>query len=276
VRKRRLAAELSRLRAAAGRTIDDVAVAVGVSKSTLSRVENGQIVPRLPVLRSLLGEFGVTGERAAWLEQLSRDAAKRGWWETAGGTAMRDATRMLIGLEAEADRINQFTAAMVSGLAQVPPYAEAVLASARPDLGADEIAQLVAARIQRQTRLGEVRLWLIVAEEVLMRPIGGRAVMRQQIARLLELAIDLPRTTLQVLGCEAGAHPGLSGSFTVLGFEAPEDPDVVYVEGTLWDACLEDAGDVTRYKLCFEILQATALAPADSVARLSHHLGEYS
>jgi hypothetical protein len=47
--------------------------------------------------------------------------------------------------------------------------------------------------------------------------------------------------TLQVLPFEAGAHAGLDGGFTIVGFELIGDPDVVYLEHTTSDLYLEDS-----------------------------------
>lgn len=276
VRRRRLTAELCRLREVSGRTIDEIAGDVGVSKSSLSRIENGIVVPRIPVLRGLLAVYGVTGEHAVWLEQLCRDAAKKGWWELAGSASMRDATRTLIGLEGEATRINQFSINVLTGLVQVRSYAHAVLKTALPNARKDEIETLVETRIRRQERLGDARLWVILAEELFLRPVGGASAMREQIEHLVELTDSFPRATVQVLGREGGEHPGMSGPFTVMGFDPSTDPEVVYVEGNLWDAVIEDADIVGAYRNNFEILQATALSPADSRARLLRYVKEYS
>lgn len=276
VRRRRLTAELCRLREVSGRTIDDVAKDVGISKSSLSRIENGLVVPRIPVLRALLTAYGVDREQAQWLEQLCRDAAAKGWWELAGTAAMRDATRMLIGLEAEATRSNWFNMSIISGLLQIRSYAQATLRTALPDLDEGALEALVEARLQRQDRLGDVCLWVILAEEVLMRPVGGPATMRAQVERLLDVASSGPRSTIQVLGRESGEHPGMSGPFIVMEFDLPGDPDVVYVEGNLWDALIEDPHVVDHYKRNFQTLQAMALSPAESKARLLHYVKEYT
>jgi transcriptional regulator with XRE-family HTH domain len=275
VRRRRLTAELRSLRETSGRTIDEVAGEVGISKSSLSRVENGLVVPRIPVLRGLLSTYGVTGEQAAWLEQLCRDAKKKGWWELAGSSAMRDATRTLIGLEAEATRINQFSISVLTGLVQVRPYARAVLKATLPDADEDKIDALVETRMRRQERLGDFRFWIILAEELLMRPVGGPRAMRAQVERLVELAEPGSRTTVQVLARRSGEHPGMGGPFSILGFDSPDHADVVYAEASLWDVCIEEPRVIESYKEYFETLQAMAVGPTESWALLAQYVKEY-
>jgi transcriptional regulator with XRE-family HTH domain len=112
VRRRRLLAELRRLRDASGKTIDQVAEDIGMSKSTLSRIENGLSGIKTPTLRALLVEYGVTGEHAAQLEQLAKEASRRGWWQVAGPT---DNFKTIVGLEAEATWINYYGASFPIG-----------------------------------------------------------------------------------------------------------------------------------------------------------------
>lgn len=263
LRRRRLASSLRRLREESGLTAEEVADAVGLSKSAISRIENGQVTPRLLVVRALTTHYGVPADEAAVLEQLCRDAALKGWWQNVGDLpTVPDATKTRIGLEAEATEINEFSLTFITGLLQVPAYARAVLKAVYRDAKSDDIDQAVEVRLRRQDRLPSMRLWVILTEEALLRPIGGRAVMAEQVHRLIQ-ASEEPKTTIQVLGRESGAHPGMAGGFTVMSFGA-SDPDVVYVEGNQWDACVEEDDMVAVYTRQFDTLRALALGPDDS------------
>ncbi len=267
VRRRRLTAELRRLRDASDLTIDQVAADIGVSKSALSRIENGLVGVKLPVLRALFRVYGVTGQQAEMLERLSGEATQKGWWQHFGvDTVSLDSTQTLIGLEEEASSENDFSLTCLSGLLQTREYAMAIM-RATVDASDEAVESAVEMRIRRQQRLGDIHLWSIIAEEALTRPIGGPEVMRAQIEHLIQIA-GSRRVTLQVLAKEHREHPGMSGPFAILNLDSPLDLKAVYVEGNLWDACLEGPAEVAYYERAFEILRAMALGPQESVSRL--------
>jgi transcriptional regulator with XRE-family HTH domain len=271
MRRRRLTAELRRLREASGLTIDEVAARIGLSKSTISRIETGDVELKLPVLRSLMSQYGVADEQAALLEKLTREAAEKGWWHVAGG--VRDATKELIGLESEASWVNDFSCSIITGLLQTPDYARAVVRKALPEAPERDWESAIEVRLRRQRRLGELRLWVIVTEEALLRPIGSREIMAEQLNHLVKMAAE-PKTRIQVLPLGAGAHAALGGNFAVIGFEPTTDPEVVYVEGHRWDACIEETDQVEIYKRSFQELTADAVSFENSVATLRHRSEE--
>jgi Domain of unknown function (DUF5753) len=84
-------------------------------------------------------------------------------------------------------------------------------------------------------------------EGALHRPIGGSAVMRDQLARIVEAAV-LPNVTFQVIPLAVGAHPALDSTFTIIRFDEPMINDVVYVEGLVGNIYLEGASDLKRYE----------------------------
>ena len=69
-------------------------------------------------------------------------------------------------------------------------------------------------------------LWVLLAESALDRLVGGPAVMRAQLARLLEESRK-PNVTLRVVAKETGANEGLDGPFKII--RVPER-DVAFVE----------------------------------------------
>lgn len=271
VRRRRLIAELRRLRESQNKTIDEVSAAIGMSKTTLSRIENGLSGVKVPLLRALLGEYGVTGDSAVQLEQLSREASQRGWWQVSGPT---DPFKTLVGLEAEAKWINYFSNTFIIGLLQTEAYARALLEVIDFDATEEEIELAVQLRLKRQERLADLRLGIILGEESLLRPIGGNETMIEQIERLLQASTER-EIDLQILAREAGEHVGLAGNFQVIGLDFA-GPEAVYVEGARWDACIEDPEQLTVYMRSFEKLRALALGPGDSRTRLHKIAKDYS
>jgi hypothetical protein len=91
--------------------------------------------------------------------------------------------------------------------------------------------------------------------------VGGRAVMRNQLSRLTEVAA-LPQVTIQVVPFGRGGHAAASGSFTVLRFAEPELLDVVYIEQLTSALYLDNREDVDHYLEVMNNLSAEALTPA--------------
>jgi hypothetical protein len=87
--------------------------------------------------------------------------------------------------------------------------------------------------------------------------------MAAQRRRLLE---DAARSavTIRVLEVEAGAHAGMDGPFTIFGFPAAAERDVVALDSAADALYLEDPEDVARYRRVFELLLPAALPPEAS------------
>jgi transcriptional regulator with XRE-family HTH domain len=275
VRQRRLARELRRLREGAHLTIEQVANKLELSPSTVSRIETAQVGIRPRDVRELLDIYGVAGVQRDELLQIARERRQQPWWQE-----YRDLPNMaLAGFEADATSISQFSALLVPGLLQTEAYAREVLTAIRLDARPGDIQRRMDLRLNRQALLtGETapQYWVVLDEAVVRRPVGGPAVMGAQLEYLAQMAA-LPSVTLQVLPFGAGAHAGMDGEFTIFGYRAPEDPDVVYIENTGGDAYIEDADVTRRYNRIFDHLRAAALDPAESVrtlAELEHRLQE--
>jgi transcriptional regulator with XRE-family HTH domain len=275
VRQRRLARELRRLREGAHLTIEQVANKLELSPSTVSRIETAQVGIRPRDVRELLDIYGVAGVQRDELLQIARERRQQPWWQE-----YRDLPNMaLAGFEADATSISQYSALLVPGLLQTEAYAREVLTAIRLDARPGDIQRRMDLRLNRQALLtGETapQYWVVLDEAVVRRPVGGPAVMGAQLEYLAQMAA-LPSVTLQVLPFSAGAHAGMDGEFTIFGYRAPEDPDVVYIENTGGDAYIEDADVTRRYNRIFDHLRAAALDPAESVgtlAELEHRLQE--
>jgi hypothetical protein len=148
----------------------------------------------------------------------------------------------------------------VPGLLQTEAYARAQLRGTLPHATEAEIESRVAARLERQPVLLKAdapKLWAIMDEAALRRLVGGPDVMRGQAAHLLEARL-LPNVTIQVIPYDAGAHPGMDGSFVILEFPGQDDPSIVYVESAAGGLFLEQDAEIRRYMLMFEHLRAAA------------------
>jgi transcriptional regulator with XRE-family HTH domain len=264
VRRRQLARTLRELRVYAGLTIEAAAPQLDVSASKLSRIENAHQGVDVHMVRSMLDLFDVGGDRWTEILDLTREASAKGWWRAYG---LDD--KGYLPLEAEASAVRDFTVTYVPGLLQTAAYARALFEASFRRRSAAIINRDVTVRMIRQERLNSpdrpVELLAVIDEPVLHRPVGGTAVMRAQLAHLVEAAA-LGTVTLQVLPTGIGAHPGIDGAFTVLSFEGLGEPDMGYVEHPMGSTHIEKGEDVKRARLVFDHLRTVAYSPAESVA----------
>ncbi|MEV4288870.1 helix-turn-helix transcriptional regulator [Nonomuraea bangladeshensis] len=266
---RRLAAELRRLREAAGLSQEDVANQTGVNVATLYRIETGRAKPQPRTLNALLDTYGVTGPDREALILLQKDAGKRGWLDTSD-SGLTEQYTAYINFEAEAREILNFETTFIPGLLQTPDYAREVIAGVLPTATEDDIQRRVDARLKRQELLSArdaPQLWAVIDEAALHRRVGGALVMRDQLRHLVAQARN-PHITIQVIPFKAGAHPGMPGSFIILRF-GKIAPDIVYIDSMGGDLFLEEEAELTRHNMVFEHLRAIALSPSDAVTLLT-------
>jgi transcriptional regulator with XRE-family HTH domain len=261
-----LGAQLRRLREAADITPEDAGYEIRASRSKISRLENGRVKLKSRDITDLLTLYGVTDEgvRSKFLALVARSNAPD-WW-TKYSDILPDWFETYLGLEAVATTIRSFEVQFVHGLFQTEAYTRAVTYLRRKTAPPDEIERRVALRLKRQDLLSKPnppRIWSVMDEAVLRRPVGGPAVMRAQFQRLIELA-ELPHVTLQVVPFASGCHAAESGSFTVLRFEEPDLPDVVYIEQLTGAMYLDQRSDVEHYLAVVDELSGEALTPADT------------
>jgi transcriptional regulator with XRE-family HTH domain len=271
-----LGSQLRRLREAAGITPDQAGYEIRGSRSKISRMENGRVSFKDRDIADLLTLYGITNqeERQGTLE-LARRANAPGWWAKYSDI-MPDWFEMYLGLEAAASVIRTFEIQFVQGLFQTEDYARAVTLLGHKAAPPAEIERRVSLRMRRQELLrspAPPRVWSIMDEAALRRPVGGREVMRAQLKHLTE-AGGLPFVTLQVVPFEHGGHAAASGTFAILRFGEPDLPDVVYVEQLTSALYLESRQDVDHYLEVMNRLSADALTPADSARFIEEILAE--
>jgi hypothetical protein len=276
VKRRRLAAELRRYREAARLTIDEVAERLEWSTAKISRIENARVGVLPRDVKFLLTTYGLSDQDEAWdvLLILARESRQRGWWQQYG-EAVPDWFEVYVGLEAEAATIFAYDAEFVHGILQTEDYAWAVHKAQLITASNGEIDKLVKVRMARQEILRSSdapQLWLVLNEAVIRRVVGNGTIMREQLERLIE-ASQLPNLTLQVVPFNAGAHAAMDGSFILLGFPEPTDPQIVYIEYHTGALYLEKPAEVTRYRLMFDHLRASAL-PVDASRSLMARVAE--
>ena len=266
VRRRRLAAELHRLRQASKLTIEQVAEQLEWSPGKVSKIENARVSVLPRDARKLLDTYGITeGQERELPLTLARESRERGWWQQYG-EAVPEWFATYVGLEAEAAVISVYQAEIVPGLLQTQRYAAALHRAELMNATEEEIERHVAVRMERQARLKQPdapHLWVVLNEAALRRIVGERAIMHEQLLKLTEAA-NAPNITLQVLPFSAGAHASMDSAFWIVSFDPPTDGDIVYFEHPTCSLYLEKPDEVARYRLVYEHLRAASLSLDES------------
>jgi len=270
-----LGSQLRKLREEKGISRDDAGYKIRASGSKISRLELGRVGFKLRDVEDLLTLYGVTDKRTRTaLVSLARQANTPGWWHKYGDV-LPDWFQVYVGLEEAVTLIRTYEVQFVPGLLQTEEYVRAV-AAGPTSASQEEIERRVRLRMTRQallTRPNAPKLWAVIDEAALRRPVGGREVMRGQIERLIE-ATKQPNVTLQVLPFSAGSHSGEAGAFTVLRFPDPELPDIIYLEQLTSALYLDKQDDAERYLEAMERLCIESEKPEQSVETLSRILQE--
>ncbi|WP_431996075.1 helix-turn-helix domain-containing protein [Streptomyces fungicidicus] len=169
-------------------------------------------------------------------------------------------------LEALATNISEFAPTLVPGLLQTPAYARAVTLAMNP-LAPDEfIEEKVSGRVERARILKDATrpvYWVILHESVLRVPVGGPAVMAEQLEHVATLA-RLRTVIMQVLPYAAGAYALMNGMTVLMEFE--DAPPTAYTEAVYSGNLLDDPAVVKRTHSAYDLLRAAALSPEASLA----------
>ncbi|WP_425549379.1 helix-turn-helix domain-containing protein [Actinomadura miaoliensis] len=271
-----LGSQLRRLREAKGVSRQDAGYVIRASESKISRLELGRVSFKERDVEDLLTLYGVTDptEREA-LVQLAREANTPGWWHRYSDV-LPNWFQTYVGLEESATLIRTYELQFVPGLLQSEGYARAVIRLGNVGASDHEIDQRVGLRLQRQERLtgpNAPRLWAVLDEAALRRPIGGPEVMRGQFEHLIEMS-KLPNVTIQVMPFRFGGHAAEGGAFTILRFPEQDLPDVVYVENLTGAMYLDKRDDVDTYLQAMERLCVDSATPERTVELLGDLLRE--
>ncbi|MCX5600794.1 helix-turn-helix transcriptional regulator [Streptomyces phaeochromogenes] len=257
-----LGRQLEELRNRAGLTFEQAGAAIGVSHSTIRRMEAAKVARlRLPDAEKLLQVYGVTDQQEidTFLKSV-REANKRGWWHTYRDV-LPDWFAAYLSLEQAALQIRAYEAQFVHGLLQTEEYARALLGAGNPHAATEATERRVALRMRRQellSRPSPPRVWIVMDETVLRWPVGGAEVMRAQIDHLIAVN-SLPQVTLQIMPFKNGPHPAMrAGAFHLFRFRARELPDIVYLNGLVGAVYLDKDDDVLVYREALDRLGAQA------------------
>jgi transcriptional regulator with XRE-family HTH domain len=263
VRRILLGSQLRRLRESRGITREEAGYRIRASESKISRMELGRVSFKERDVLDLLAMYGADDERERdALVALVREANAPGWWHQYADV-LPDWFHSYVGLEEAASLLRVYEVQFVPGLLQTASYARAVIARGWPVAPEEEIDRRVSIRITRQevlTKQPGPRLWAIVDEAALRRPVGSPEVFRSQLEHLIEVTQDV-RITLQVAPFRSGSHAAEAGAFTIMRFAEADLPDIVYLEQLTSALYLDKREDVERYSEVMERLSVESEPP---------------
>jgi transcriptional regulator with XRE-family HTH domain len=266
-----LGGQLRRLRESRGISAAKAAQAIRGSESKISRIELGRNAVREIDVADLLDLYGVTDRSVReQLLSLASRASQTDWWHHYHDV-LPGWFAAYLGLEGSADLIRSFDTQFVPGLLQTEEYATAVLQLAHSP---EDVQRLVRLRRQRQERHASGRrLWAVIDEMALRRPVGPQHVMRGQLQHLLDATNRLD-VTIQVTPFRSSASYAVPASFSILTFAAADIPDVVYVEQLASALYLDKPADVDHYAKAMDLISASSTEPAETVAFIQELLAE--
>jgi len=277
ISRRRLKEELRTARAKSDLTREQAANELVWSLSKLIRIETGDQGVSVTDLRAMLRLYGVTDKGAAEeLEKLARGSRGQTWWAQYRDLVSRQYGQLL-GYEGSASYIWTQHPLLIPGLLHTKGYALALRSALMLEGQAERMVQLLG---ERQERLfgqqKSPKMAFVFGVEALNRSIGGEAVMRDQLGHLLEVAA-LPFVSIQIVPV-TGAHPGLIGSFILLGLQgSDENENVLFIEGAGGDFSNRDDKEmIGLFADRFERVRSLALSPDETKTLIKQRFDQLS
>jgi Predicted transcriptional regulators len=249
--------ELRHYRTKAGLTLEQLGEKINYSTSQIGAIETGKRPPTREFARLADQALGTDGALTR-LWPLTRKSPFPAWFHR------------WVDIEETAHTLRNWEPLLVPGLLQTEDYARAII-SQRRDRTTEQIDDMVAARMARQELLNREKpplLCVVLDESILLRPVGSKRVMREQLLALIEAA-QRPRITLHVVPIESQALLGLEGAFVIASMSG--ETDFVYVDGVNEGYVTDRAEDVETITNRYEAIRSLALpmpASLDLIARV--------
>ncbi|MFI9201833.1 Scr1 family TA system antitoxin-like transcriptional regulator [Streptomyces sp. NPDC053048] len=256
--------ELRRLREEAGLTQDQLGERAFCSGSYVAHFESGMRRPQLE-LSTTFDEVLGSGMHLQRLCRLARNAKVADYFADAAE------------LERQARTISECSPMFVPGLLQTEAYARTLTRASRRFACQQEVEQLVSARLERAQLLDGPTApvdWTIIHESALRVTVGAAAIMREQLAYLVETVQSRPNVVLQVLPFAAGPHPFMNTMVSLMEFS--DAPPVVYTESAYSGQLIEDPALVAQFQSSYDLARATALSPEASLSLIESAAKEWA
>jgi transcriptional regulator with XRE-family HTH domain len=241
----------------------EVASRANITQPTISKVENGRIMPSADVVGRIAVALGVADDvREDLLEELTRINTEIATWRRAGGRG--EAKQQMIGQRDRAATLRRsYHPAIVPGLLQTAEYSRAVFARSM-FLDEDDRARAVAARLERQTVLySESHSFeMVIGEAALRTRLGPVSLMLAQLDRI-RLVSSLGNVRIGIVPLRSELPRVVPTGFAIY------DDERVVVETFTSEIALTDERDLGAYGQVFEDMSAVAVYGDDAAALLT-------
>ena len=226
----RLGQELQRLRLLAGLSGEQIGKALGVHKSTVSRIERGDSVPSMQQVVAWAEATKAGEERRALVTYLAEVVVNEviTHRERLGGWGLA-AEQEIVQREEETARVlRHFQMGLVPGLLQTAEYARRILTMADPSA---DIPQALANRLARQQSLykADRAFEFILTEGALRYRPGEGDVLTAQLSHLTSVA-TLETVTLSVIPDDAPMFALTETAFILYEDRTDDQPPFVKVD----------------------------------------------
>ncbi|MFG2954767.1 Scr1 family TA system antitoxin-like transcriptional regulator [Streptomyces sp. NPDC048291] len=264
-RRVRIGVEVRRLRERAGMTAAEAARSLGTTQAQISNIEANRFGISAERVHTLAHIYGCTDQPL--VDALAAMAADRtrGWWEEYRDT-LPPRLLDLAELEHHATRLRVTQVINIPGLLQTPEHARALFREAVPALRPHEIEYRISHRIKRQAVLHREQppsYTAIVHEAALRMQFGGREVARAQLQHLAESS-EHPAVDLRVIPFDGTSFP--TTGHAVDYFHGPLPAlDTVEVDTAHGTELVDAAGQLEKYRLVLDRMEAVALKPVPSL-----------
>lgn len=181
----------------------------------------------------------------------------------------------VVELEALATGISEFAPTLIPGLLQSAAYAREVTLAANPFVTDAYVEEIVTARTERAGILKDAtrpEYWVILHENTLYIPVGGPAVMAQQLDHVAALTRER-QVLVMVLPYEGGAHACMGGALKLMEFD--DAPPTLYTETEYSGTLVDEPLVVKRAQRTYDLLRGAALSPEASLALIESAAEDY-
>ncbi|MGW0893746.1 helix-turn-helix domain-containing protein [Saccharopolyspora sp. NPDC002578] len=266
---RAIGAEIRQARDSLDWTLEKLAAATDISRSTLSRIETGARRADVSEVASILTALAVTGTAKDRLIRLAGDTSTT--W-VGIGDGIPPQLKAISSYEADAHAIHEFQVSVIPGLLQTPAYARSLIGTS--PLGSVERERAVFSRVERQavlTRPGLRCHNVFIDEAALRRNVTANArTMMEQLQNLIAVG-HLPGRSVRVIPFSAGAYWGCESSFTLYELDGNH---VAYQENQASGVFIEGK-DADIYVKVLDNLTDVALSSSESNDLMSTYLKEH-
>lgn len=260
VARRQLGRRLRRLREHAGKSHEDVAEAQIASRTKMWKIEAGRTAVKQGDILALARLYGTEAAETEELVTLAAATRAPGFQEDYS-SSVPEWVGLYADLEAGSTLLRDYNCELIHGLLQTPDYARAVTA-VNSALSSEVVDQRVSFRMERQRRFFAGRrpghLDAVLTAGALNLVVGSCSVMEAQIAHLRAISAG-NEVSVRILSATNGLHAAMRGPFTIMDFDDPDDPSLVYLETLIGSRYVERTEQVDEFRRAFDRIRDQAV-----------------